>query len=386
MGPEKGFSATEDELAQWLALLLTPGIGTRRFQALLARIGSPRDILESTPQQLIAARMIPGSVVARLATPDWKQVEKQLRWQQQCGNHIITCRDPRYPLLLKAINDPPPLLFIQGDVTLLSRQQIAIVGSRNPGPDGTENTFTFARELTRSGYTVTSGLALGVDTAAHRGALAADSGATIAVMGTGPDHRYPRSNRALADQILQNGALVTEFPIGTPPLAENFPRRNRIISGMSMGVLVTEAALRSGSLITAHSALEQGREVFAIPGSIHNPLARGCHALLRDGAKLVENTQDIIEELGAIRQVKAATEAPTTQPLFARPLDHNEQKVFAHLGFDPSSIDTLVERTGLTAEEVSSILLVLELQNYVKTTPGGHYLRNGIKTGNQGLI
>ena len=385
MRPEKGFSVAEDELAYWLALLFTPGIGTRRFQTLLTHIGSPREILEASPQQLIDAKALPKNLAARLSTPDWPQVEKQLHWQQQRDNHIITCTDPFYPALLKEISDPPPLLFIQGDVEVLVRQQIAIVGSRNPGPDGNENTFAFARDLGRRGYIVTSGLALGVDTAAHRGALAGN-GTTIAVMGTGPDHRYPKSNRALADEILQNGALITEFPIGTPPLAENFPRRNRIISGMSLGVLVTEAALRSGSLITARSALEQGREVFAIPGSIHNPLAKGCHSLLRDGAKLVESTQDIIEELGALSSIEQTPVQPTTLPLFSKPLDHNEQMVFSHLGFDPSSIDTLVERTGLTAEELSAILLVLELHNYVKTTPGGQYARNGINTGNEGLI
>jgi len=381
MRPEKGISVSEDELAYWLALLLTPGVGTRRFQALLSKIGSPSEIFKAPSKQLIDSKAIPSSIAARLSTPDWPQVEKQLLWQQQPGNQIITCHDSIYPALLKEISDPPPLLFVQGDIATLSQQQMAIVGSRNPSPDGTENTFAFARELARHGHVITSGLALGVDTAAHKGALAG-KGATIAVMGTGPDHRYPKSNRRLADNIRQNGALVTEFPVGTPPLAENFPRRNRIISGMSLGVLVTEAALRSGSLITARSALEQGREVFAIPGSIHNPLARGCHSLLRDGAKLVESTQDILEELGAFSSLMPAPEQSVTLPLFSKPLDPNEQKVLSHLGFDPCSIDTLVERTELTAEELSAILLVLELHNYVKTTPGGHYIRSGTNTGN----
>ncbi|MBL1259134.1 MAG: DNA-protecting protein DprA [Thiotrichaceae bacterium] len=381
MKPEKGISVSEDDLAYWLALLLTPGIGTRRFQALLSHMGSPREIFNTSTQQLIDTKAIPKNIVPRLSTPNWPLVEKQLHWQQQPGHHIITCTDLAYPALLKDIIDPPPLLFIQGNTEILSRQQIAIVGSRNPSHDGSENTFAFARDLTRHGYAITSGLALGVDTAAHNGALASN-GTTIAVMGTGPDHRYPNSNRILAEKILQNGALVTEFPLGTPPLAENFPRRNRIISGMSLGVLVTEAALRSGSLITARSALEQGREVFAIPGSIHNPLARGCHSLLRDGAKLVENTQDIIEELGALSSIMPTLEQPLTLPLFSKPLDPNEQKVLSRLGFDPSSIDTLVARTELTAEELSAILLVLELHNYVKTTPGGHYVRNGMNTGN----
>ncbi len=381
MHTEKGISVSEDELAFWLALLLTPGIGARRFQALLNHFGSPRRVFEQTAAQLTEIKALPRSVASRLTTPDWPQVEKQMHWMQQSGNHIVTCADPLYPVLLKEISVPPPLLFIQGDAQMLSRQQIAIVGSRNPSPDGRENTFAFARDLSRRGYLITSGLAMGADSAAHRGALAAE-GATIAVMGTGPDHCYPKANRKLADEIVQNGAMITEFPLGVPPLAENFPRRNRIISGMSLGVLVTEAALRSGSLITAHSALEQGREVFAIPGSIHNPLARGCHALLRDGAKLVENSQDIIEELGALGAIKQTHEQTSTLPLFSRPLDHKEQVVLSHLGFDPSSIDTLVARTELTAEELSAILLVLELHNYVKTTPGGHYARNGTKAGN----
>jgi len=381
MKPEKGISVSEDELAYWLALLLTPGIGTRRFQALLSKVGSPLEIFNTPTQQLIDNKIIPPTIATRLSTPDWPQVEKQLHWQQQPDNQIITCCDAIYPALLREISDPPPLLFVQGDIATLSRQQIAIVGSRNPSPDGTENTFAFARELARHGHVITSGLALGVDTAAHKGALAG-KGSTIAVMGTGPDHRYPKSNRHLADNIRQNGALVTEFPVGTPPLAENFPRRNRIISGMSLGVLVTEAALRSGSLITARSALEQGREVFAIPGSIHNPLARGCHSLLRDGAKLVESTQDILEELGALSSLMPTPQQASTLPLFSKPLDPSEQKVLSHLGFDPCSIDTLVERTELTAEELSAILLVLELHNYVKTTPGGHYIRSGINSGN----
>lgn len=381
MNAEKGISVSEDELAFWLALLLTPGIGPRRFQALLDRFGSPRELFEMPSSVLAEAKVIPKALISQLTTPDWSQVEKQLNWQQDRNKQIITCADQCYPPLLKEISDPPPLLFVQGTVELLSRQQIAVVGSRNPTADGSENSYAFACDLSHRGYLITSGLALGVDSAAHRGALAAE-GATIAVMGTGPDHYYPPNNRPLANEIIQNGALITEFPLGTPPLAENFPRRNRIISGMSLGVLVTEAALRSGSLITARSALEQGREVFAIPGSIHNPLARGCHALLRDGAKLVENSQDIIEELGALSSLEQRCEQPTTQPLFSSPLNHKEKMVLSHLGFDPHSIDLLVERTGLTAEELSSILLVLELHNHVKAAPGGHYVRNGIMTGN----
>lgn len=381
MNSENGFSTTEDELACWLALLLTPGIGARRFHQLLQLLGSPSEILRSSPKQLASIKGIPASVAAQLAKPDWKAVEKQLTWQQQPGNRIITATDPYYPLLLREISDPPPLLFVQGDLRQLCSHQIAIVGSRNPTPDGDENSIAFARELAQHGYVITSGLALGVDSAAHRGALAG-GGATIAVMGTGADFRYPEKNRLLADEIAQNGALVSELPLGTPPLAENFPRRNRIISGMSLGVLITEAALRSGSLITARSSLEQGREVFAIPGSIHNPLARGCHALLRDGAKLVEKTQDIIEELGSLSHFQPPHTRTEASHAALTPLTSNQQMVLTQLGFSPCSIDLLVERTGLTAEELSSILLLLELHNYVKTTPGGRYVRNGINVGN----
>jgi DNA processing protein len=271
---------------------------------------------------------------------------------------------------------PPPLLYVHGDPELLSSLQLAIVGSRNPSPAGTNNAYEFARHLGAAGLTITSGLALGVDAASHRGALDA-AASTIAVTGTGLDRVYPARNKDLAHKIVTNGGvLVSEFPIGEAPQAGNFPRRNRIISGLSLGTLVVEAALRSGSLITAKYAMEQGREVFAIPGSIHNPLAKGCHALIQQGAKLVETAQDIVSELAPLANVSLQIEQVMASNEKNQPdLDKDYQKLLDVMGYDPCPIDELISRSGLTAEEVSSMLLILELQNYVQLEPGGQYTR-----------
>ena len=334
--------------------------------------------------------------------------EHEIAWLAEPNHHLITLSDPRYPPLLREIADPPAVLYVIGDPDLLSATQLGIVGSRNPTPGGSETAHAFASYLTQSGLTITSGLALGVDAAAHRGALAV-GGKTIAVAGTGLDRVYPARHRELAHEIAGQGALISEFSLGTPALPSNFPRRNRIISGLSLGVLVVEAALQSGSLITARLAAEQGREVFAIPGSIHNPLARGCHALIRQGAKLVETAADILEELGPIAQVTAAVQGstniagrsrhpasrdistslyvrgrtPETTPArqtdgegnIATGLDVEAMTVLDCLGFDPTPVDSLIERSGLTPEAVSSMLLVLELQGHVVSAPGGHYTR-----------
>lgn len=270
------------------------------------------------------------------------------------------------------ISDPPPLLFVIGNPDLLQQSQLAMVGSRNPSVDGRENAQAFARELVNQGLVITSGLALGIDAAAHQGALAGD-GLTIAVTGTGLDRVYPARHRALAKEIAARGALVSEFPIGTPALAENFPRRNRIISGLSLGTLVVEAAPQSGSLITARLAAEQGREVFAIPGSIHNPLARGCHQLIRQGAKLVESVADILEEIHVTYAPKASVTQDNSQT--TPDLDDNSLILWSNLGSAPTSVDTLVSRSQLTTEQVSSILLIMELQGWVTSAPGGMYLR-----------
>lgn len=352
-------------------------MGPVTFQKLLAENDSPQQILDK-PQQL---KTIDSRIQQALKQPDWGKVESDLRWLEQPGRLILTLHDALYPDLLREIPDPPPLLYLQGDAALLNSWQLAMVGSRNPTASGRQTAEDFARYLAGGGLTVTSGLATGIDAAAHKGALKAE-GHTIAVVGTGLDRVYPAKHRDLAHQIASTGLLVSEFPLGTPPKAENFPRRNRIISGLSLGTVIVEAALRSGSLITARMAMEQGREVFAIPGSIHNPLARGCHQLIREGAKLVETADHIIEELGALAGVQFSAEkpsSPTTESALPETdlPDGDYQILFEHLGFDPIHIDQLVVDSGLTADAVSSMLLLLELQGQVASMPGGRYVRTG---------
>ena len=319
---------------------------------------------------------LPEKTKNALFDPDWEKVQLDIEWFAQADRHIITLHDPRYPVLLKAITDPPAILFVHGDPDLLSQWQIALVGSRNPTASGRDTAFDFGRYLSQGGLAVTSGLALGIDAASHKGALAA-KGNTVAVLGTGLDRVYPAKHRDIAHEIATTGALVTEFSLGTIPKAENFPRRNRIISGLSLGVLVVEAALRSGSLITARMALEQGREVFAIPGSIHNPLSRGCHHLIKQGAKLVESGQDILEELGALAAVEPPTQIQNKVASDAAlvELDADYQVLLNNLGYDPIEIDVLIEKCSLTAETVSSMLLLLELQGQVESLTGGRYVR-----------
>ena len=270
--------------------------------------------------------------------------------------------------------DPPPLLYAHGNIELLCMPQLAMVGSRNPSSSGRQTATDFARHLGAAGLVITSGLALGIDAASHQGALDAGAG-TIAVTGTGLDRVYPASHRELARSIAASGVLVSELPTGTPPLAENFPRRNRIISGLSLGTLVVEAAIRSGSLITARLAAEQGREVFAIPGSIHNPLARGCHRLIREGAKLVETASDVIDELGALAAACEPAAATAAQPDAPVELDQDYLQLLEYMGFDEISIDRLVEQGQLTPAEVSSMLLQLEMGGFVAASHGGRYIR-----------
>ena len=289
---------------------------------------------------------------------------------EQPGNHILTIHEDAYPAQLKEIPDPPPILFVRGDPAMLSLPQIAMVGSRNPSTIGKETAFNFARILNQSGFVITSGLALGIDAASHRGALSVN-GHTIAVAGTGLDRVYPAIHKELATDIGNNGALVSEFPIGTLAKANHFPRRNRIISGLCRGLLVVEAAKLSGSLITARMALEQNREVFAVPGSIHNPLARGCNALIREGAKLIETAQDILEELNIYNQ----SDIIKSQANMQSTLDLEQQTLLNLVMFAPTSIDHLVENAGLPVEIISSMLLILELQGYLEAAPGGCYIR-----------
>lgn len=302
-----------------------------------------------------------------IKSPDWELIESDLNWVKQTDNHLITLHDPLYPPQLKEINSPPPLLFIRGNKTLLTQPQISIVGSRNPSALGKQTAIDFAQTLARSGFTITSGLALGIDAASHQGALNA-GGYTIAVAGTGLDRVYPARNKELATKIAETGAIISEFPPGTAAKANHFPRRNRIISGLCIGLLVVEAAKQSGSLITARMALEDNREVFAIPGSIHNPLARGCNALIKEGAKLVESTQDIFDELGEYNQQPEKI----SQENFQSTLDLEQQNLLNLIMFSPTSVDWLVQESGFSVEVISSMLLMLELQGSIATAPGGY--------------
>ena len=322
-----------------------------------------------TRSQLLAFGLNDKQIEA-LQSPNWELVQQDLNWLAQPGNHLITLDDITYPAQLKEIANPPPLLFVKGDPKLLNTPQIAIVGSRNPSISGAKTAEEFAQLLSAAGFTITSGMALGIDAASHQGALNV-GGATIAVAGTGLDRVYPACHQQLARQIAESGALISEFPPGTTAKANHFPRRNRIISGLCMGLLVVEAAQESGSLITARLALEQNREVFAIPGSIHNPLARGCNALIRQGAKLVETVQDIFEELSQYNQISNKTSSKICETA----LDLEQQKLLNLIGFNPTSVDTLVQDSGWSVETVSSILLVLELQGHIAATIGSGYYR-----------
>lgn len=366
------------DIAYWLALLRAPGVGPATFLGLLQHYPAPRTLFEASSAQR-AKLGLTRATLEYLCQPDWDSVERDLDWLGQPAHHALALSDPAYPPLLLEIADPPPVLFVHGDPALLARPQLAMVGSRNPTPGGSETAHAFACYLAQAGLIITSGLALGIDGASHRGALEG-GGPTIAVAGTGLDRVYPASHRTLAHAIVANGALVSELPPGAPPLPDHFPRRNRIISGLSAGTLVVEAAANSGSLITARLAAEQGREVFAIPGSIHNPLARGCHALLRQGAKLVETAQDILEELGPLTGgFTPSTARPTSQGNDMAACTVEQKALLECLSFEPVAVDTIIRRSGLTPEVVSSILLTLELQGYVISSAGGCYARMGNK-------
>ncbi|WP_370655046.1 DNA-processing protein DprA [Hydrogenophaga sp.] len=357
-----------DELAGWLRLLLTPGIGPDSARKLLAAFGLPEAIFAqpaSAWQAVLGAR----GVRALESEPEELQahLDRLLTWlANDEDHHVLTLGDPLYPAELLQMSDPPLLLHVLGDVQALHHtRRLAIVGSRNPTPQGAANALHFAQALSQAGVCVVSGMALGVDGAAHDGALQGGS-ATVAVVGTGLDRVYPKRHLELARRIARQGAIVSEYLLGTPPLAENFPRRNRIIAGLSQGTLVIEAAVQSGSLITARLAAEQGREVFAIPGSIHAPQSRGCHALIRQGAKLVESAQDILEDL---RFTTPATITATAES------DGNdapdEDALLKAMGHDPVGLDALQARTGLSTAHLQARLLELELQGDVARLPGG---------------
>lgn len=388
---------TEDELRARLQIWRAAGIGPASINRLLNHFGSAAAALEGSDAEMTKAGIKPETIQNLRAVPA-EAVLADLEWLHRAQHrHILVPEDPLYPKQLHDVKAAPPILFVAGNPELLNEPQLAMVGSRTPTTYGKDNAQAFAHYLAKHGITITSGLALGIDAISHQGALEA-GGHTIAVIATGLDIMYPAKNRSLAERIVEQGVIVSEFPIGVKPQAQNFPRRNRIISGLSLGTLVVEAALQSGSLVTAQHALEQGREVFAIPGSIHSPLAHGCHRLIRQGAKLVETAADILEELAPQLQTYLGvnfepTEAQATKPIkplsflksietqenteerTAPALDPEEQLLLATIGLEPVPIDQIVIQTGLTTDVVSSMLLMLELQGYIAACGGGRYKR-----------
>jgi len=369
--------APEQDLAAWLRLTLIPGIGGESQRKLLAAFGLPERIFSAGRAALTEVIGNKAKLLLEATVAD--EVAKALGWCKESGQRIMTLADSDYPPLLLQIPNPPVLLYVLGDVALLQKPALAIVGSRNATPQGSKIAEDFAATLTEAGFAIVSGLALGIDAAAHRGALKSGQGATIAVIGTGADRIYPARNQELAREIARRGVILSEFPLGTPALAANFPRRNRIISGLARGVLVVEATIRSGSLITARLAGEAGREVFAIPGSIHSPFSKGCHHLIRQGAKLVESAQDILEELGAWQdgmepaaKAESGEDFPATANAESDPL---AAKILDQLGHSPCALDELALATGLAADALLPILLSLELEDKIAPLPGNRYQR-----------
>lgn len=428
---------SEAEISAWLKLTLANGVGSSVQRSLLKEFGSPQAIFDAG--ELLIEKYIGQSKAQKLFAAQTDEIiEQTLTWLQLSEqHHIITLADENYPKTLLNISDPPTIIYARGNIELLNHQGLAVVGSRNATPQGLLNAENFCQVIANFGLPIISGLALGIDSAAHKGALKAANGATLAVIGTGINRMYPASNKNLALQILeQNGLIITEFPLNTSPSPENFPRRNRLISGLSLGILVVEATIDSGSLITAKLAAEQGREVFAIPGSIHSPLSKGCHKLIRQGAKLVETANDILEELrfkpyvpnikkvepelvikkenienienniektekienDKITKAKATnkntktatknkTKSKTTNKKTAKNTinkiennnennnDDNINKVLNFMGYSPCTLDELVERTNISAAEILTHLLTLEMQGKISTIPGGSYQR-----------
>ena len=361
-----------DEFSAWFRLLETPGVGRGTARRLLAACGTPEAVFRTPPAGL---RRLVGPAVAQALhelPPDFaSRLDAASTWLATAGEHqVLTVGDPAYPPLLLQTADPPLLLYVQGDPVRLLQRAVAIVGSRHATPQGLANARAFGAALSEQGFVVVSGLAQGIDAAAHEGALSGTAG-TVAVVGTGLDRVYPASHRGLAHRIAAHGALVSEFAPGTPPLPEHFPQRNRLIAGLSLGTLVVEAALQSGSLITARLASEAGREVFAIPGSIHAPQAKGCHALLKQGAKLVETAQDILEEFNPGLPRQAALTLPTAIEEPGVPND----PLLEGLGHDPVTLDALMARTGWPVAELMARLMTLELEGRVARLPGGLYQR-----------
>ncbi len=351
----------------WLRFVLTP-LGCRARLKLLREFGSPDAVLGASVSQL--RDLLEPKHAISLAEAgergDWLELAQHLDWLAEPDNRLLTLADAAYPVALLDLPDAPATLFVKGDPVWLSRPALALVGSRQATPQGLENAEAFAADLSQSGYTVVSGMAAGIDSAAHTGGLTG-CGSTVAVVGTGLDRVYPAANRQLAHRIVEHGAMISEFPLGYPPKSEHFPRRNRLIAALGLGCLVVEATLGSGSLITARQAAELGREVFAIPGSIHSPQSKGCHRLIKDGAKLVESAQDIHEEL-------AAPQLPGLKPVAPKACGAQDP-LLAQMGWDPVDIDTLAGRAGMGADVLGATLLTLELDGLVSVLPGGRYQR-----------
>jgi DNA processing protein len=355
-----------------LILSLCPQLGSRRALELIASFGSAAAVINAAASELRATGL--GEETIRyIHDPSDERLTLSAEWLAADGRHLISVEHELFPPLLIESGEAPLCLFVEGDPAVLSLPQLAIVGSRKATPGGRETAAAFAAYLAKAGFVITSGLAEGIDTEAHAGALEAD-GLSVAVMGTGSDQIYPRSNSMLAQRLSQHGALISEFAPGTPPRKDHFPRRNRIISGLSLGVLVVEAGIRSGALITARYAGGYGREIFAIPGSIHNPLSKGCHRLIKQGAKLVETADDIVTELGSLAGTLESLSSHVT-PHSESPANNDPEyaKLLDSMGFDPISIDRLAVRSGLTAEQLSSMLLILELEGKVYSVPGGYF-------------
>ncbi|MEZ0606419.1 DNA-processing protein DprA [Paraburkholderia sp. IW21] len=393
--------ATDIELAAWLRLSLAPGLKPAALRLLLSAFGLPEAIFKQSPETLAE---IVGEATARTVlappSPDFDtQLDAVIAWRALPGNQAVTLDDPAYPPALLTMPDPPPLLYIKGRLNLLHTRAVALVGSRSATPQGAEDAERFARELSQAGVTIVSGLALGIDGAAHRGALTGVGG-TVAVIGTGADLVYPAAHHALARQIAAQGAILSEWPLGTPARAANFPQRNRLIAGLVSGVVIVEAAMRSGSLITARLANEMGRDIFALPGSIHAPLSRGCHRIIKQGAKLVETPDEVLEELGFARPVTAkAASKPTvlwdgtgsaphasaavqpeltaapTSPAAPLAMGAEAQRLLDALGHAPATLEILATRTEMEDAALQTTLLQLELAGQVTALPGGRFTR-----------
>jgi DNA processing protein len=371
----------DDELLAWLTLLRAPGLGGAGLRALLQRVGTARAICRD-------ARRLPGlesAALAWVAHPDTARLDADLAWLAQSGHRLLRCDEADFPPQLETIPQPPAALFVAGEPAVLLAPQIAIVGARSATAQGLANARDFARTLGGAGLVVTSGMADGIDGAAHAAVLEA-GGQTVAVVGTGPDLVYPRKHRDLAARIIRQGAIASEFPPGTEARPDHFPRRNRLIAGLALGTLVVEAGLQSGSLITARLAAEAGREVFALPGSIHNPLAKGCHRLIRDGARLVETAAEVIEALAPAAQAQGAglrarlaaadgPEAPYSPDMGGHGQDPDYRSLLAALGDAPASLDELAQRTRLAPAALSSMLLLLELEGTVSPAVNGRWQR-----------